>query len=144
MAEPGDGEAGDFRVEPPGEGGGEASREEASLRRIEVLNLALVVAASLVALGVSGPFFWGVVAGGALNAANFRIVASVVRSMFLGRRSVTAVNAGLYWFKFTALLAVVGALILWVKVDGVGFVVGLTTLLIAIAVEASLRLMVKS
>ena len=140
MAEPGGGEAGDLRGDPPGEGGSEASREEESLRRIEVLNLVLVAAASLLALGVSRPFFWGVLAGGALNAANFRIVAGVVRSMFLGRRGVNAVNAGLYWFKFTALLAVVGALILWVKVDGVGFVVGLTTLLIAIAVEASLRL----
>ena len=144
MAEPGDGEAGDLRVEPPGEGGGEASREEASLRRIEVLNLALVVAASLLALGASRPFFWGVVAGGAVNAANFRIVAGVVRAMFLGGKRAGGLQAGLYWFKFTALLAVVGALILWVKVDGVGLVVGLTMLLVAIAVEASLRLTVKS
>jgi hypothetical protein len=115
-----------------------------SLRRIEVLHLVLVAAASLLALGASRPFLWGVVAGGAVNAANFRIVAGVVRAMFLGGRRAGGLKAGLYWFKFTALLAVVGALILWVKVDGVGFVVGLTTLLVAIAVEASLRLTVKS
>jgi len=144
MAGTADGEAREPPVEPPGEGGGQTPSGEVSLRRIEVLHLVLVAAASLLALGASRPFFWGVVAGGAVNAANFWIVTGVVRAMFLGGRRAGGLNAGLYWFKFTALLAVVGALILWVKVDGVGLVVGLTMLLVAIAVEASLRLTVKS
>jgi hypothetical protein len=139
MAATTDGDSGEPRGESPGEG----ADGEVSLRRIEVLNLALIAAAALLSLGASRRFFWGVVAGGALNAANFRIITGVVRSMFLGRKGASALNAGLHWFSFAAVLGVVGALILWVRVDGVGFVVGLTTLLAAVALEGGLRLVAK-
>jgi hypothetical protein len=115
---------------------------EVSVQRIEVMNLILVAIAAAVSLTVSRPFFWGVVSGGALTAANFRILAGVIRSVFL-KKGVNALNVGLYWVKFAAILGAVGALILWVKVDGVGFVVGLSTMLVAVTVEAVLRLIPK-
>ena len=75
-----------------------------------------------------------------INGAAGRLPSSGRRRL---RKGASALNAGLHWFSFAAVLGVVGALILWVRVDGVGFVVGLTTLLAAVALEGTLRLVAK-
>lgn len=126
-----------------GEDPGGEEGDDFSVGRIEVINLVLVALASVASLRGSWPFFWGVLTGGLLMAANFRIIAGVMRAVFVGR-GLTGLKVALYWFKFAALLGIVGALILWVKVDGIGFVVGLSTLLLAVVVEVALRVAAKS
>ncbi|MDW7709854.1 MAG: hypothetical protein SCH98_05225 [Deferrisomatales bacterium] len=112
---------------------------EVSTNRIEVLNLALVAAVSVAGLGVSREFATGALAGGVLMAVNFRVIVGVLRKVFLGGRARVG-SAAVYWLKFLGLLLLVGVLVLKFRVDVIGFLVGLSTLLVAITAEAVLRL----
>ncbi len=124
--------------------GGEPQEEEpaggVSLRRIEGLNLALVGVGAAAGVWISPRFGLGVLVGGLVMAANFRIIAAVIRSVFL-KGSTSPVNVAVYWAKFAGLMLLVGILILKVRVDAVGFLVGLSGILVAITLEAVLRLM---
>lgn len=112
---------------------------EVSVRRIQVINLCLLAAAALVSLWFSRAFALGVVAGGALMAGNFNIIVSVMRAVFLkGQAGIGRV--GLYWVKFAALMLLIGVLVLVFRVDGIGLLVGLSTILVAIVAETLLRL----
>ncbi|GAB4262449.1 MAG: hypothetical protein Kow0092_12780 [Deferrisomatales bacterium] len=112
---------------------------EVSLNRIQVINLVLVAVASAGGLWLSPHFALGVLTGGILMAANFRVIIGVMRAVFL-RGSTSIVNVGIYWAKFTGIMLLVGTLILFFRVDAIGFLVGLTTILVAITAEAVLRL----
>ena len=120
----------------------ESPAGELSLTRIEVVNLILVGAASAGALWISRQFALGVLAGGLLMAANFRVIAGVMRAVFL-RGSASLVNVGLYWVKFVAVMFLAGALILFFRVDAIGFLIGLSVILVAITAEALVRLVAK-
>lgn len=112
---------------------------EVSTNRIEVLNLCLVGAASLGSLWISREFAIGVLGGGILMAANFRVLVGVLRSVFL-RGTARVANVAIYWVKFLAVMFLVGVLLVSFRVDVIGFVVGLSTILVAITAEAVLRL----
>lgn len=134
------GTPGDDAVGPeglPGEGG--STPAEVSTRRIEAMNLALLGLASAASLAVSTGFALGVAAGGLLMAANFRIIVGVIRAVFL-RGSARLGNVVIYWLKFAGVMALVGVLILVFRVDPIGFLLGSSTLLVAITAEAVLRL----
>ncbi len=130
--------------ERPDPGLGEESQEEpgggVSLRRIEGLNLVLVGTGAALGFWISPRFGLGVLVGGLVMAANFRIIYAVIRSVFL-KGSTSPVNVAVYWAKFAGLMLLVGILILKFKVDAVGFLVGLSGILMAITLEAVLRLM---
>ncbi len=117
----------------------ESPIEEVSTNRIEVLNLCLVGAASLGSLWISREFAIGVLGGGILMAANFRVLVGVLRSVFL-RGTARVANVAIYWAKFLAVMFLVGVLLVSFRVDVIGFVVGLSTILVAITAEAVLRL----
>lgn len=127
---------------PEGGAGADEGRNvvDASIQRILYLSLGLLAVAAAISLRFGWPFLWGVLAGGLLMVANLRIITGVIRAVFAeeGRKGW---RMGLYWLKFAALLGLVTALILWVKVDGVGFVVGMSTFLAAVFVESGLRLL---
>ncbi|MBE0616411.1 MAG: hypothetical protein IH608_00605 [Proteobacteria bacterium] len=112
---------------------------EVSIQRIQILNVCLVGLAVAAGFLISIRFAAGVAAGGVLMAANFRVIAGVIRSVFL-KQSSTILNAGLYWVKFLALMGFVGLLMLWLRVDVFGFLLGLSIFLVAITLEAVLRL----
>ncbi|MEW6490637.1 MAG: hypothetical protein AB1578_22340 [Thermodesulfobacteriota bacterium] len=112
---------------------------EVSTNRIEVMNLCLVAVASLAGLGISREFALGVFAGGLLMAANFRVLGGVLRSVFL-RGTARLGNVAAYWLKFLGVMFLVGLLIVKFQVDVVGFLVGLSAILVAITAEAVLRL----
>ncbi len=135
MATPGDDAVGPGGL--PGEGG--SALAEVSTRRIEVTNLALLGLASAASLAVSAGFALGVAAGGLLMAANFRIIVGVIRAVFL-EGSTRLGNVAIYWLKFAGVMALVGVLILVFRVDPIGFLVGSSTLLVAITTEAVMRL----
>ncbi|MHB8765151.1 MAG: ATP synthase subunit I [Deferrisomatales bacterium] len=113
--------------------------KEVSLGRIEILNVCLVAAAALASFWFSRAFALGVLAGGVLMAANFRVIVGVMRSVFV-RGSANALNVGIYWLKFVGLMLLVGIVILVFRVDPIGFLVGLSLILVAITTEAALRL----
>ncbi len=115
---------------------------EVSVRRIEALNIGLLAAIALGGLWVSQAFALGVVAGGLLMIANFRIIVGVIRSVFL-KGSHSALNVGLYWFKFMAFMALVGMLVAVFQVDAIGVLTGLSVIVLAILVEGVLRLVGK-
>jgi hypothetical protein len=112
---------------------------EVSIQRIQVLHLGLLAVAAVAGLLLSARFAAGVAAGGVLMAANFRVIAAVIRSVFL-KQSAAILNAGLYWVKFLALMGLIGFIVLWFRVDIVGFLIGLTMIFVAVTLEAVLRL----
>lgn len=112
---------------------------EVSLQRIQILNLCVLAVAAAGGFLVSGRFAAGVAAGGVLMAANFRVIVVVIRSVFL-KQTATLLNAGLYWVKFMALMGLIGFIVLRFRVDVIGFLIGLSTIFLAVTVEAVLRL----
>ena len=127
--------------EPPASEDAPESGPEAeiSIRRIQILNLGVLAVFFGAGFLVSVRFALGVLAGGVLMAANFRVIAGVVRSVLLDQTS-GVLNAGFYWVKFLALIGLIGALVLWFRVDVFGCLLGLSTILVAITLEAVLRL----
>lgn len=125
---------------------GEANEEidenpiaDVSVRRIEVINLAILVCL------IGGGYYYslsvaaGVALGGILMAANFRIISMVMASVF-GKGSASLINVGTYWVKFLVLMVLIGFLVLYFKVDIYGLLVGLSTILVAVSIEAVLRM----
>lgn len=112
---------------------------EVSVQRIQAINLVILAAATLGALWVSKRFALGVLAGGALMAANFRVIASVVPRVLV-KGSPSAAHAGIYWLKFTGMLTLVGVAVVFLRIDPVGLLVGLSTIFVAVTAEATLRL----
>lgn len=112
---------------------------EVSLKRIQIINLCILIVALLASLRISRGFALGVALVGVLMAANFVVIAAVIRSVFQ-KGKTSALNIGIYWAKFTGILLAIGALIVFFRVDVVGLLVGLSTILVAITLEALLRL----
>jgi len=123
-------------------GSDEPSGAEVSTRRIEVVHVCLVAAASLAALLVSRAFALGVFAGGLLMIANFRVIVGVIRSVFLKETNRVG-NVIFYWLKFVGVLGLVGVIVVKFRVDALGFLVGLSLILVAITAEAVFRLIGK-
>ncbi len=124
--------------DPASEDGG-TTFGEVSIRRIQIINVCLLAATALGSLWFSKAFALGVVAGGVLMAGNFNVIVSVIRSVFL-KGDAGALKVGLYWFKFIAVMTLTGVLVLVFKIDVFGLLTGLTTILVAIVVEAVLRM----
>lgn len=120
----------------------EPSGAEVSTRRIEVVHVCLVAAASLAALLLSRAFALGVFAGGLLMIANFRVIVGVIRSVFLKETNRVG-NVIFYWLKFVGVLGLVGVIVVKFRVDALGFLVGLSLILVAITAEAVFRLIGK-
>lgn len=113
--------------------------QEVSVRRIQVLNLVILAVCTLAALLVTKEFALGVLAGGILMAANFRVLAGVISGVFVkGGGSVA--HVGIYWAKFAGVMVLVGVLVVALRVDAVGFLIGFSTILVAMFTEAVLRL----
>ncbi len=128
--------------EKPGPDVGETEEDsggEVSLQRIQVINLILTVVGAGASLLISYRFALGVLTGGLVMAANFRIMVGVIRAVFL-KGSTSPVNVGIYWAKFTILMFVIGFLVLKVRVDAIGLLCGLSAILVAITLEAVLKL----
>ena len=112
---------------------------EVSLTRIQVLNLVFVVIAAGGAWCFSRELAYGVLLGGALMAANLRIIVGVMSSVF-GGGSGSVVNVGLYWAKFAGMMLLIGVMLSIFAIDPVGLLIGLSIFLIAITTEAVARL----
>lgn len=119
---------------------GESALGEVSVRRIQGINLCVVAFAAVASLLISTAFALGVLVGGILMAANFSVIVTVIRSVFL-KGEASILNVGMYWFKFVAVMLLTGVLILIFRVDVIGLLVGLSTILVAIVAEALLRLL---
>ena len=127
--------------EPPAGGDAPDSSPgaEISIGRIQILNLGILALSFGAGFLVSVQFALGVLAGGLLMAANFRVIARVIRSVLVDQTSAV-LNAGFYWVKFLALIGLIGALVLWFRIDVFGCLLGLSTIFLAITLEAVLRL----
>ncbi|GAB6061766.1 MAG: hypothetical protein D6708_15605 [Candidatus Dadabacteria bacterium] len=117
----------------------EDAGEPVSIRRIQVFNLVLTAAGTLAGLAVSRRFGLGILLGGLVMAANFKVMAAVLQSVF-GKGSTNPVNIGLYWAKFAGLMLLVGVLVVKFRVDPIGLLCGLGAIFVAITAEAVFRL----
>ena len=121
-------------------GPAEDSGNEVSLTRIQVLNLVFVGIAAACGWYYSREMAYGVLLGGALMAANLRIIVGVMRSVFGGGPG-SIINVGLYWAKFAGMMLLIGVLLTVFEIDPVGLLIGLSVFLFAITGEAVARLM---
>lgn len=107
-----------------------------SLRGVERLAVLLVAAAALIAYGVGRrDLAIGIAVGGALAVANFyalrQLVAGVLQSRSDGRRAGMAL---MLLLKFAVLAALFYLVIVVVPLDGVGLIVGVSLVVVAIIV----------
>jgi len=97
--------------------------------------MALGATATLIALTVYGTDVGlGVLAGAAVGVGNFRLLRTLMAGMMLQEGAVgTKVVFGLLsGLKFLALVGVVVALLVWLRVDRIGFLVGITAMVVAL------------
>ena len=104
------------------------------MRRIEFVNLSIALMVALIALVASGfgDFFYGVLTGGVIGAANWRAIVWLVgKIMNAGRKSVK-VYAILAGAKMTILCSVIWAAASLLPVTPLGLLLGLSSLVAAI------------
>jgi hypothetical protein len=110
-----------------------------SVREIERLHLQLLTAAIAIALLTRWVSGWSVMLGGGVMAANFWIMHRLFeRLLDTRRRAQPALVMGLLLAKFSLLLGLLALLFWRLPIDGLGFGIGATVLLIA-CVAAALR-----
>lgn len=108
------------------------------IRTLEITNAVLAVIAVVVThlLAGDGPLLWGVVAGAAVNVLNLRSM------VWLGRRVTRAGHrskkfyAALFAAKLAAILVVCWAVLTYLPILPLGFVLGFSTLMPATLVLA--------
>jgi hypothetical protein len=109
-----------------------------TLALMERMAVALGAAASLVALVVRGPELAGAVGLGALiGVGNFRLLHTVMGRLLLGegdRLGSKVLLAALASLKFLLLVGVVVAALVWLSVDRLGFVIGISAIVVAIPI----------
>lgn len=91
---------------------------------------------ALVAFGADAAL--GVAAGTVVGVGNFRLLRTLMAGMMLRDGSATskALLGALSGFKFLALAGVVLLLLVWLRLDRVGFVVGFSALVVALPLAA--------
>ena len=106
------------------------------LAGVERLNLALVAVATIATTLAAGPgpFLWGVLAGGAIGALNFRALVWLASRLVRAARHSRATYALLFVVKLTLLFAVIWLVLASLPVDALGFLLGISTLLPALLV----------
>lgn len=121
--------------ETEGKAGGDVS-----IRRIEIINVVLILAAVLAAFE-----FWtrdgaiGIFLGGTLSAASFRIIAAVIRAV-LGKGVTGFWPVFTYWLKYLLMMGMVGILVLIYRIDAMGLLIGLSVIVPSIFAEAAIKL----
>ena len=106
----------------------------AFMKRIEVANVVIALLVSVVILALSGigPFFYGVVTGGVIGAANWRAIVFLVgKLMNAGKKSAKA-YAVLAGAKMAILCSVIWAAASLLPVTPLGLLLGLSSLVAAI------------
>lgn len=107
-----------------------------SLGVIEATNAILILLAALSCWLVWGQDRGvGVLIGGALSAGSFRVVVVVMKRILVPKRSGWW-PVGVFWLKYMAMIAAVAWLMLKVKLDVIGFLVGVTLIVPSILMEA--------
>lgn len=111
-------------------------RDAWSVQRIERLTIYLSISAIAIALYLWPSFatIGGLVIGAAISLANFRLISRSVAKMFAENERASK-NGLRYGIKVLALIALVGVLIIGFKMDAVAFVIGFSTLVVAIIYE---------
>ncbi len=111
------------------------------LKRVEIFGaivLGLVVLAS--ALFASLDFTYGVAAGGALGLINFRVVRVLLGKVVAGGANSAWVVIPLLG-KSGLLMGLVLVLGIWLQVDVIGLALGFSSIVMGVAIMASLRLL---
>lgn len=118
--------------------------ERQAVRRIGIWIGALAVVFPVVALlaGSRTQTIVGIAVGGLLAALNFIAIERIASKVVRGSVRTQAILMGLLVLKMSALMVLVYFLVRKVGVDAVGFVIGLTTLVVGVLFEA-LRMAVR-
>jgi hypothetical protein len=101
--------------------------QPALIAQVERLHAIVALVASVVAFALtSRPIWSAVVAGTLVGAANFHMLALLTTRLVSGSNTSRQVAIGVLLLKFTVLAGVLGAVVQWLKPDGVTFVAALT------------------
>lgn len=107
------------------------------IRRIELVHVTIAAVACAVA-GVtsSASVVMGVALGALLGGLNFRALAVLATRMTAtdGDAATRSGSAALIILKMLAMMAAVGAVLVWIRPDGIGFIIGLSLAPLALLV----------
>jgi len=111
--------------------------EQRVVRRVSLTIVVLAALAPVVALltGASGHTIVGIVLGGLLSAGNFLAIERISARVVRGTVRTQTLLMGLLVLKMSALMVLVYLLVRTFGVDAIGFVIGLSTLVLGLGLE---------
>jgi hypothetical protein len=111
-------------------------KSQDSSRRLEFSILLLVVAGTLLSLiWRDFTITWSFAIGGVLMLVNFRLLRMIVRSLVQPEKASKAKLVAQVVIKFFGGLGALAAIMLWLKPQPIAFLLGLSTLVVAMALE---------
>lgn len=111
--------------------------EQRVVRRVALQIVALAVIAPVLAALAGAPsrVTLGIVVGGLLSAANFVVIERISAKVVRGTVRTQSILMGLLVLKMSVLMVAVYLLVRTFGIDAVGFVIGLSTLVLGLAIE---------
>lgn len=111
--------------------------EQRTVRRVSVQIAMLALLAPIVAAALGAPrrMILGIVLGGLLAAANFLAIERISARVVRGTVRTQSILMALLVLKMTAVMVLVYVLLRTFGVDAVGFVIGLSTLVVGLGIE---------
>jgi len=120
----------------------EIAKTPGSSKEIETFNLVLVI------LGTLGSVYWqdrfltlSFLAGGALTALNFRLLRMIVGNLLGPKKVAKGKLVAQVVIKFIGGLGALAAIMLWMKPQPIAFLLGLSTIVLAVTLEGLLGLL---
>lgn len=113
-----------------------AVKSQDSSRRLELSILLLVVVGTAVSLLWRDVYVtWSFAIGGVLMLVNFRLLRMIVRSLVQPEKASKGKLVAQVVIKFFGGLGALAAIMLWLKPQPIAFLLGLSTLVVAMALE---------
>lgn len=114
---------------------------ERTVLQFELINVALVLVATLVVhvLTGPGPFLWGTLVGGGLGILNLRAMVFVGRRILRSKTRSKAAWMSVFALKLVILCTAVWLCLSLMPINSLGFLVGFSTLLPATLVLSAVR-----
>ncbi|MDX1386847.1 MAG: ATP synthase subunit I [bacterium] len=107
-----------------------------SSRRLELSIVLLVVAGTLLSLIWRDSYItWSFAIGGVLMVVNFRLLRMIVKNLLNPEKVSKAKLVAQVVVKFLGGLGALAAIMLWLKPQPIAFLLGLSTLVVAMALE---------
>ncbi len=109
-----------------------------NVKRIHIINSVLYLLFLIISAFFSKPIIIGIAIGGALSVLNFFFIETFIGKSFINDKKI-GLKFFFYFIKLTGLLSLIYVSIVYIELNAIAFVIGLSILFISIVFESILR-----